>query len=163
MIIVFGLVMMLLAYQSTDAGKTRKSKSKTYQFKDKTLIQTIVIDWQNDNRIKFEYTVKNTKRRKTIKVKGVADNPYPDTEAKTEEEELDGLVYPSTQYMFADSGCHLTIQIELNKKDRVVINSGECPKYANAYCPLNSQGVLKIMKSPPHVAKKLKAKPKSRK
>jgi hypothetical protein len=143
---ILALTLIVVGYQSSDSGGRRKSKTKTYQFRNDTLVQTIVVKWQSANRIGFQYSVKNTRRHKTIKITGIANNPHPEMDPEIDEDEPSDLVYPSTRYIFEQNGCYLAIQIELNKKDRVVVTSGECPRYLNQWCPLNSQGVLKIKK-----------------
>jgi hypothetical protein len=145
-LLILAFTLIPIKYQSADAGNPKQTKSETYQFKNDSLVQTIIVKWQIENRIKFEYSVKNTKRNKIIKVSGVANNPYPDMDPENDEDELDGLSYASIQYISEQNGCYLSIRIELDNKNRVVVMSGECPKYFNPLCPLASQGVLRIKK-----------------
>jgi hypothetical protein len=132
--------------QSASAGNSKNSKSHIYQFKNDTLVQTITVAWQNKNSIRFHYIVINTNRNDSVKFSGIAKNHNPDMDSDIEEDDQNGESYPSVPYIFEQKGCYLSISIEFDNKHRAVIESGECPKYLNPFCPINSQGVLRLAK-----------------
>jgi hypothetical protein len=116
-----------------------------YVFENDTIRQRVALNYLTDTVIRFEYTVENTMQKQHSIIRGTAKNKYSgykwyDPEIDQDEE---GLAYPADEYVYSNQ-CWLAFRIHMQTQALLQIMEADCQP--NPYCPLESAGILKLVK-----------------
>ncbi len=111
-----------------------------FAFENDSIMQEIIISKVFKNELHFKILSKNKKRNIISKINGIAySNSKSDPEIDEDEE---GNAYPAEQFNFNESGCFISIRIDMQLHDKLKIVS-ECPDYDKINCPFTSLGLLR--------------------
>lgn len=125
--------------------KTLKEDSLLYQYRNDTLTQTLTVKYLNENKIYFSLESINKDHSKTGNIRGYAVMPNGSQDTEEDQDE-NGVAYPSSEYVYHDKDCWLHIRIDADSKNKIQINKVKCISMSK-YSPFYSVGILKYINS----------------
>ena len=134
------LIFIILIFISifTSNGNKDKNSHLIYNFKNDSIDQTLKIIVLK-NKIKFEYSIKNTKRNVSVNFKGVAleEGTFIGVDEK-------GNAQTIIEYSYKNiDDCFIYFSIEKKHFRNITIGvSPECKKIENNFTPLGTLGFL---------------------
>jgi hypothetical protein len=112
-----------------------------YIFENDTIIQTVNVNFINENEINFNYTVENKFKKQKSIIQGIAKNRNKTSENGVEiDEDEEGNSYPVNEYIY-DNNCRLYFRIDMDTQFRMQIREADC-LHSNSLCSFESSGIL---------------------
>jgi hypothetical protein len=125
---------------------TSKSKgyvpSHLYEFKNDTLLQTLLVEYTTKQEIIFEITSVNMVKNKTSTLTGLAKGKL--SQDPETDEDGEGNAYTAIEYHYNKNGCSLSIRIAMDAGNKARIFEYNCNKFHDSNCPFESVGVLRV-------------------
>lgn len=112
-----------------------------YEYKNDTLLQSLVIKHISPKEISFELTSFNKAKNKTSTLTGTAKEKLNQDLEMDEDDE--GNAYATTEYHYTKGECSLSIRIDMDNKNRAKMLEYNCDKFHENGCPFESMRVLK--------------------
>jgi hypothetical protein len=113
-----------------------------YAFENDTIRQRVALNYLMDTVIRFAYAVENKIRLQSSVIQGTAINKYSRNDPEIDQDE-EGLAYPADEYVYSNQ-CWLAFRIHMETQALLQIMEADCQP--NPYCPLESAGILKLVK-----------------